>query len=177
MPQKKEIERKFLVHTELLPELPEGCQLVQAYLSLSPTVRARTEVTPAGARRGYLTIKGPGLVGRDEFEYEIPYEEAFQLIRLSQWSAVSKVRHRLPIDGTGLAWEIDVFDGANAGLIVAEIELPSAQTTFPHPAWLGEDVSRNSAYKNSSLAQEPFSTWHPGGDADTAAAPNHSRDR
>ena len=163
MPQKKEIERKFLVRTGVLPELPAGSQLVQAYLSLSPTVRARTEISPTGDRHGFLTIKGPGLVGRDEFEYEIPYEEAFQLIGLSQWSAVSKVRHRLAVDGTDLTWEIDFFDGANAGLVVAEIELPSARTTFPHPDWLGEDVTRNAAYKNSSLAREPFSTWSPKG--------------
>lgn len=157
---KQEIERKFLVRAELLPALGPGRRLAQGYLSFAPTVRVRTEVGPGIERRAYLTIKGRGLVARDEFEYEIPFDEAEAMLEMCQGSVVTKTRHEVPADGSdGLVWEIDVFDGANQGLITAEIELSSPEQAFPRPEWLGEDVSRDPAYKNALLAQRPFSTW------------------
>src|SRR5688500_7604515 len=121
MARKEEIEYKFLVDCEILPELPPGARLVQGYLGFSPTVRVRTEEGPGSSRRAYLNVKGPGLVGRDEFEYDIPFEDAEALLELSQGSVIRKTRHRLPVEGDpSLAWEVDVFEAENAGLVVAE---------------------------------------------------------
>ena len=156
----QEIEHKFLVDKAKLPDVPEGSRLVQGYLSFKPTVRVRTEEGPADTRKGYLTIKGEGLVGRDEFEYAIPFEEARQLLKLAQASLVSKTRYRLPLkEHPGLKWEIDIFEGDNAGLIVAELEIPDENYQFPRPEWLGQDVTENPAYKNALLAQHPFKDW------------------
>jgi adenylate cyclase len=159
MALKREIEYKFLVRRGKLPELPPGARLVQGYLSWRPTVRVRTQEEPDGERLGFLTIKGEGLVGRDEFEYPIPFEEADALLGLALASTVSKTRHRVPVeDSDGLVWEIDVFDGRNAGLIVAEVELPAEDHHFHRPPWLGEDVTEDPGYKNTALAQRPWRT-------------------
>lgn len=160
MAQQTEVERKFRVRQELLPDLPAGSRLAQGYLSLKPVVRVRTVHAPDGAEHGYLTIKGEGLTDRAEFEYEIPYEEATALLELSQASIVRKTRHRFPVEGAPeLHWELDVFEGDNDGLVIAEVELPAADHDFPRPAWLGEDVSHDSAYQNVHLAQHPYSAW------------------
>jgi CYTH domain-containing protein len=99
-------------------------------------------------------------VGRDEFEYDIPFEEAQQLLKLAQYSKVSKTRYRLPVpDAPDLKWELDIFEGDNAGLVVAELEMPSEDYAFEPPAWLGEDVTRDPAYKNAALAQHPYKDW------------------
>jgi adenylate cyclase len=159
MGYKVEIERKFLVHQDRLPPLENGAHLVQGYLGVRPTVRVRTEEL-GGAKKGYLTIKGEGLVGRDEFEYEIPFVDGEALLKLALSSLVAKKRYLLPVEGQpDLAWEVDVFEGDNAGLIVAELEMPDADHAFPKPDWLGEDVTEDPAYKNSALSLHPFSRW------------------
>lgn len=159
MSRKEEIEYKFLVHRDRLPELRDGARLVQGYLGYEPTVRVRTEEGPDG-QKAYLTIKGDGLFGRDEFEYPIPFGDAEALLKLAHAALISKTRYRLPLDGQpDLAWEVDVFDGDNAGLIVAELEIPSPNYPFDRPDWLGEDVTLNPAYKNSALSQHPFKDW------------------
>jgi len=156
----REVERKFRVHPDRLPKLPEGARLVQGYLGFEPTVRVRTEEGPGDTRKAYLTIKSPGLLSRDEYEYDLPFAEAQQLLTLARASLVSKTRHRLPVEGAeGLKWEIDFFDGDNAGLVVAEVELPDEETDFPRPDWLGEDVTEDGAYKNAALATRPFRRW------------------
>jgi adenylate cyclase len=159
MSYKVEIERKFLVHHDRLPQLEGGAYLVQGYLGTRPTVRVRTEELPE-AKKAYLTIKGEGLIGRDEFEYDIPFADGEALLKLANTALVAKTRYRLPVDGQpDLAWEVDVFAGDNAGLIVAELEMPAADHAFPRPDWLGEDVTEDPAYKNSALAQRPFNRW------------------
>ena len=161
MAHKEEIERKFLVHRDRLPPLPEGARLVQGYLSFWPNVRARTEQGPGDHTCGYLTVKGPGLVGRDEFEYPIPFEDAQALHGLAQAALVSKTRYRLPATpGDDLTWELDIFEGENEGLVVAEIEIPRLDCVFDRPSWLGQDVTEDPAYKNSALAQRPFKSWN-----------------
>lgn len=160
MARKEEIERKFLVRTDLLPPLPPGIRMAQAYLAFRPTVRVRTQEGPGPLQEAFLTIKGQGLVGRDEFEYPIPFEEAEALLSLSAHPPVRKTRHHLPVEGQpDLTWEVDVFDGENEGLVVAELELPDRSHPFPRPEWLGEDVTENPAYKNAALAQRPFRSW------------------
>lgn len=160
MAQQTEVERKFRVRKELLPHLPAGSQLAQGYLSLKPVVRVRTVHAPDGAEKAYLTIKGQGLTDRAEFEYEIPFDEATALLELAQASVVRKTRYRFPVEGAAnLNWELDVFEGDNDGLIIAEVELPAADHDFPRPAWIADDVSHDSAYQNVQLAQHPFSSW------------------
>ena len=166
MPFKIEIERKFLVLHDKLPPLPPAFELVQGYLSLDPsaTIRIRLQQEEDSNKNlAFLTIKGRGLVGRDEFEYEIPFEEAQQMLKLSQTSLVEKRRYILPAEvqnGTsGLKWELDIFEGANSGLITAEIELPNEFSHFKRPDWLGQEVTEDPAYKNSSLAQIPYRNW------------------
>jgi len=160
MALKKEIERKYLIRREKLPELSPGARLAQAYLASQPTVRVRTEESPDGSRAGWLTIKGAGLVGRDEWEYAIPYEEARAMFALATTSPVTKTRHTLPVEGEPeLKWEIDVFDGDNEGLIVAELEVPEEGHAYACPDWIGEDVTEDPAYKNSALALRPYRTW------------------
>ncbi len=148
-----EIERKFLV----IGEIPAGesTELIQAYLSLDPdrTVRVRIDDESAS-----ITIKGRTTrATRVEFEYSIPLEDGRQLLPMAEGSPVEKIRHRIPVGDH--IWEVDVFSGDNAGLIVAEIELESENESFDLPDWIGEDVTENPRYLNACLAQNPYSNW------------------
>jgi CYTH domain-containing protein len=157
---KQEIERKFLVKDNSWRDSAAGgvsCR--QGYLSSGPdgaTVRVRLM-----GERGFLTVKGPARgISRAEFEYEIPAEDAEQMLdTLCGGRIVSKTRHFLPIDG--LTWEIDEFTGQNSGLVLAEIELSSEEQSVGQPAWLGEEVSLDSRYTNAALSRTPFSRWKP----------------
>ena len=152
----REIERKFLVdHTRWKPGSAAGERFVQGYLCLEPgrTVRVRTE-----GRRGVLTIKGLTTgITRPEFEYTIPHADALELLSLCVKPLIHKTRYRVDVDGS--AWEVDVFGGANAGLIIAEIELATEDTHFSRPAWLLTEVTGDARYGNSSLVQYPYSGW------------------
>jgi len=152
----KEIERKFLVAHQAWRESVNTIHVYrQGYLSYDSerTVRVRaTEVT------GYLTIKGitEGLT-RDEFEYEIPLADALALLQLCERPAVEKKRYIVP-NGAHV-WEVDVFEGVNEGLVVAEIELGSEDEAFDKPNWLGNEVSGDRKYSNSALSLNPFKDW------------------
>ncbi|MEZ0388384.1 MAG: CYTH domain-containing protein [Verrucomicrobium sp.] len=150
-----EIERKFLVKSDAWREGPTGTLYRQGYLSRDKdrTVRVRQ----AGAQ-GFLTIKGgrSGL-SRSEFEYPIPLADAQEMLTLCLPPLIEKTRHLRTHQG--FLWEIDEFHGENAGLIVAEIELPAEDTPFEKPAWVGADVSHDPRYFNSRLAEHPFSQW------------------
>ncbi len=138
-----EIERKFLVRRDLLPELPQGDELEQGYLSTEPTVRVRLVARPDGTRHAELTIKGKGLLTRAEFNYPIPPADAEALLGLCTRS-LRKVRRRLE------RWELDHFPQLD--LWLAEIELRSESEPFDRPAWLGQEVTEDPAYSNSRLA-------------------------
>ena len=152
----KEIERKFLVAHQAWRESVNTIHVYrQGYLSYDSerTVRVRaTEVT------GYLTIKGitEGLT-RDEFEYEIPLADALALLQLCERPAIEKKRYIVP-NGAHV-WEVDVFEGVNEGLVVAEIELGSEDEDFDKPNWLGNEVSGDRKYSNSALSLHPFKDW------------------
>ena len=152
----KEIERKFLVSTNNWKDDVSTTHVFrQGYLSYDSerTVRVRaTEVS------GFLTIKGitTGLT-RDEFVYEIPLADALALLQLCERPAIEKKRYLVP-HGAHI-WEIDVFEGVNAGLVVAEIELQSEEEAFEKPTWLGEEVSGQRKYSNSALSLLPFKDW------------------
>ena len=152
----KEIERKFLVAHQAWRESVNTIHVFkQGYLSYDSerTVRVRaTEVT------GYLTIKGitEGLT-RDEFEYEIPLADALALLQLCERPAIEKKRYIVPNGAHD--WEVDVFEGVNEGLVVAEIELGSEDEAFDKPNWLGNEVSGDRKYSNSALSLHPFKNW------------------
>ena len=151
-----EIERKFLVTGEAWRSLGIPSLMRQGYLSLDPerTVRVRIEGDQA-----FLTIKGKSQgATRGEWEYPIPVAEAAELLdTLCQQPLVEKIRHRIP--GGPHTWEVDEFLGANAGLVVAEIELGSENETFEKPEWLGPEVTDDSRYFNSNLIRHPYSAW------------------
>lgn len=151
-----EIERKFLVKGDAWRALATGTHYRQGYLSSSKerTVRVRTIDETA-----FLTIKGPNQgIARTEFEYAIAVEDArVMLDTMAERPIIEKKRYRIPYKG--FVWEVDEFFGVNEGLIVAEIELPSEDTVFETPEWIGEEVSGDVRYFNSSLVRNPYTTW------------------
>ncbi len=149
-----EIERKFLVRGDSWRPGPAGVLQRQGYLSTEdPTVRVRIE-----GRRATIAVKGAqtGLT-RPEFEYEIPLADAEAMLGLCGF-VVEKTRHAREFGGR--RWEVDVFHGANEGLVIAEIELAREDESFALPLWLGAEVSRDPRYRVSSLARNPYGKWH-----------------
>lgn len=155
-----EIERKFLVTDAWHSDPSRGTRYRQGYLSTDPqrVVRVRTAGTKA-----FLTIKGLTVgTSRSEFEYPIPFADAESMLdQLCIRPLIEKVRYRETVgDHT---WEIDVFEGDNRGLAVAEVELPAANASFEMPSWAGREVSDDPRYFNSNLAQHPFTRWNDNG--------------
>ncbi len=152
-----EIERKFLVCGEFRTDATEATEIVQGYLSSLPgrTVRVRIR-----GEKGYITVKGKaGESGIDRFEWEkeIPVDDARELLRLCEPFPVEKTRYLVPYGGH--LFEVDVFHGENSGLVMAEIELASADEEFEKPPWLGEEVSFDPRYYNAALAVNPYNRW------------------
>jgi CYTH domain-containing protein len=107
---------------------------------------------------GYITIKGKTIgASRPEFEYEIPLADANQLIAKFCSNVIEKTRHY--VFSKNNTWEVDVFDGLNQGLIVAEIELNSEEELYQKPDWVTKNVTDDTKYANSNLCIKPFSTW------------------
>ncbi|MFI5016257.1 MAG: CYTH domain-containing protein [Hyphomicrobiales bacterium] len=144
-----EIERKFLVKSELWGPTPDFTSIQQNYLSTIKDVSVRVRLRD---ERGSLTVKGEreGVV-REEFEYEIPKGDAEALLQLCPYPPIEKRRYE--IDHGGHLWEVDVFEGRHAGLILAEIELEAEDETFIRPAWLGVEVTTDARYRNSRLVE------------------------
>jgi adenylate cyclase len=152
-----EIERKFLVNGEFRSEAVEATRIVQGYLCSAPdrTVRIRTS-----GKKAYVTIKGsagPTGFTRYEWEKEISLEDADELLRLCEPAMIDKIRYLIK-QGNHL-FEVDEFLGDNAGLIIAEVELKSEDEHFEKPSWLGEEVTGNQRYYNSSLSKNPYRKW------------------
>lgn len=152
-----EIERKFLViNAGWRDQIEAETRLIQGYLTASGpvTVRVRLDATQA-----YLTLKGATTgISRHEFEYPIPFADAETLLReLAVLPLIEKTRYRVR-HGRHL-WDLDVFAGENAGLVLAELELEQVAETFERPAWLGAEVSADPRYFNSQLAQHPYCRW------------------
>ena len=145
----KEIERKFLVdHSAWGKQIKtKSFNISQAYLHNSKDQTIRLRLKDAKA---YLTIKGPtsGLT-REEYEYEIPYQEAEEMIMDLKLKVLKKRRYL--IDFSNKIWEVDVFEGNLKGLVIAEIELESEQEAFEKPAWIGKEVSYDPSYFNANL--------------------------
>ena len=152
----QEIERKFLVKGDAW-RTGKGTPIRQGYLhsGIDGIVRVRTREA-----RSYLTIKGSTIgITRLEFEYEIPLEDANQILeQLCIKPLIEKIRYEVYVDG--FKWEIDEFTGENDGLIVAEIELEEESQEFTKPDWLGKEVSDDFRYQNASLVKNPYITWN-----------------
>ena len=151
----KEIERKFLVSGEFRQDSPESYRIMQGYICSDPdrTVRVRVR-----GDKGFLTIKGHSSedgLSRYEWEKEIPASEAVELMALCGSGVIDKTRYLVPFGRH--TYEVDVFHGANEGLVLAEIELAEEQETFEKPSWLGEEVTGDPRYYNSMLSLHPFS--------------------
>jgi adenylate cyclase len=143
----KEIERKFLVRDASILEGRSGRRLVQGYISTSPNT---TRVRIAGDD-AFLTIKGPPTgISCDEFEVSIPLEMAQGMMALCGDLIIEKTRYEIPVGER--TFEVDVFHGKHAGLVLAEVELPHEQALVAIPEWVGEEVSGQRGYSNAYLA-------------------------
>ncbi len=154
---REEIERKYLLRSEDWRALAISARpLRQGYIAQGPGVTVRVRVA---GDEGRLTLKsrlsGPA---RMEFEYAIPSEEAHALLEAyAGGRLVEKVRHAVPSGGR--LWEVDVFGGLNAGLILAEVELPSVGEPVHLPDWIGREVTDDPRFYNQFLAEQPFGQW------------------
>jgi len=145
-----EIERKYLVAGDGWRDLVTATQqLRQGYLTAGGGVVVR--VRTVDDRIGYLTVKAGGsALARAEFEYEIPIADARQMLGYSRGTQVEKLRHTLDLPGGD--WVVDEFQGRHAGLRIAEVELQSDTAPLELPDWIGDEVTGDPQYYNSSLA-------------------------
>jgi CYTH domain-containing protein len=152
----KEIERKYLVKSDVFKSLAEPVNYRQGYLS---TVKERTVRVRTINDQGFLTIKGITVgASRVEYEYDIPAGDATEMLNnLCEKPLIEKNRYK--VKHNGLTWEIDEFFGDNNGLIVAEVELDSEDQKIDLPDWIGEEVTSDPRYFNSNLTKNPYKNW------------------
>ena len=152
-----EIERKFLVKSDAWRARAEpGIRFRQGYLAGGGKASVRVRVEGESAN---LNIKSATLgVRRQEYEYPIPLDDAHQMLdSLCEGRLVEKTRYCVTVGNH--VWEVDVFEGDNAGLVVAEIELSHEEEVFVRPDWAGDEVSHDPRYYNVCLAQHPYKEW------------------
>lgn len=142
-----EIERKFLVTGDGWRSAPRIRAITQGYLSGSGTASIRVRIQD-GAATLAIKSEAAGAV-RDEFEYPIPVADAEAMLRLCPRPPMVKKRYE--IVHAGKLWEVDAFEGALAGLVIAEVELDRADETITLPPWVGREVTHDRRYRNSSL--------------------------
>jgi adenylate cyclase len=152
----REIERKFLLRSDAWrSEVGRSQPMSQGYLASGG--RASVRVRIAGSK-AWLNIKIGGLVAsRQEYEYEVPLDEARELLAAAEGPLIEKTRHFVERDG--VTFEIDEFHGDNAGLIVAEVELDREDAPVPRPPWLGAEVTQHRRYYNVCLVTHPYRQW------------------
>ena len=152
----REIERKYRVKGNGWRDHGAGVPYRQGYLS---TVAERTVRVRLIRDKGWLTIKGITVgATRAEYEYEIPSDEASEMLdNLCERPLIEKTRYR--VEHQGLIWEVDEFDGDNAGLIIAEVELKEEDQAIVLPDWVGEEVTGDARFFNANLIANPFTRW------------------
>jgi adenylate cyclase len=151
-----EIERRFLVCQDVRQICRHGDRIVQGYISFNSGPKTRIRIRNEQA---FLTIKGErrGLI-RPEFERIVPFSWALDILsQLPPETLITKTRYE--VEFSGMTWEIDVFDGRNSGLVMAEIELSHPEEQIELPDWVGLEVTFDQRYGNSSLSDRPISTW------------------
>ena len=165
-----EIERKFLVADDRWRQaIVRSERIAQGYLVGARALqeglaRASVRVRRSGDQ-GWLNIKSASLgIERAEFEYPMPLTDAEAMLASLCDGVLEKIRHHVDVEAT--VFEVDEFLGGNAGLIVAEVELPATDAIFPRPAWLGREVSAEPRYYNVNLITHPYARWS---DAERAA--------
>jgi adenylate cyclase len=151
-----EVERKFLVRGEAWRNgVVRARRIRQGYLAREDGVTVRLRVSgrvgaPVGQDRAMLTVKGPGLLQRHEYEYPVPVAQAQEMLDLlCTGRCLDKTRHDVPHGA--LVWEVDVFEGPLAGLVLAEVELPDAAHPLDLPPWAGAEVTQDPRYANAAL--------------------------
>ncbi|MDD4609488.1 MAG: CYTH domain-containing protein [Bacteroidaceae bacterium] len=152
-----EIERKFLVKGSFKEQAFTHHRIVQGYLCIQPGKTVRIRIY---GDKGFITIKGASnhsMVSRFEWEKEISVDEATSLLNLCDDGVIDKTRYL--VRSGSHTFEVDEFEGANKGLIMAEVELKEEQEPFISPAFIGEEVTHDSRYYNSQLLTHPFSSW------------------
>jgi CYTH domain-containing protein len=152
-----EIEHKYLVNKELWYKVQprKGEHIRQGYIVNEPekTVRVRTI-----RQRAFITVKGKSEgASRDEYEFRIPLKEANEMLDRFCGNVIEKTRYKVRYRRR--TWEVDVFEGPNEGLIVAEIELQSEDQKYKIPAWVEQEVTGDLKYYNSNLSERPYSVW------------------
>jgi len=158
-----EIERKFLVRNDGWRRgADQSARIAQGYINDMHALRIGTQKASVRVRiagdQAFLNLKSRELgPARQEFDYPIPVADAVDLLQLCVGGLIEKTRHY--VRHAGFLWEVDEFDGANAGLVVAEIELPSADAVFGKPEWVGREVTGQPRYYNLALAEHPYSHW------------------
>lgn len=155
-----EIERKFLVSGEGWRAHAAGRRrLRQGYLSREGRTSIRIRIDDEA--NAWLTVKAADAgTTRHEFEYPIPVPDAETMLDLAEGAVIDKFRYLVP-DGDHV-WEVDEFTGANAGLVVAEVELAVEGTAIHLPEWVGREVTSDKRYYNASLALMPYRSWATG---------------
>jgi adenylate cyclase len=156
----KEIERKFLVDKyKLMSDIRsiniiDKYQIEQGYLCKDDGITVRIRIQNI---IGFITIKGKTKnISRDEYEFEIPLKDANDLLKMCDKTII---KERTVIEHFDKHWYVDIFDGENKGLVVAEIELKDENEEFSLPSWLLKEVSHDSRYYNSNLISDPFNNW------------------
>jgi len=152
-----EIERKFLIrNNDWKKGKPQGLRCCQGYIAEDASILIRVRVA---GDKGFLTIKKADTgLSRYEYEYEIPLSDAREMLdRFSLMPVIEKTRYKIPY--AGRLWEIDVFEGRNRGLVVAEIELQNEKELISKPPWLGREVTDDPRYLNINLSKYPYQSW------------------
>lgn len=151
-----EIERKYAVMADEQSFAQyEYKTMKQGYLASGNGATVRIRIAGDNA---FITVKGKTEgISRKEFEYGIPVSDAESMLQLCPNAPVEKRRYYVNV-GSHL-WEVDFFEGANAGLVMAEIELSAEDESFELPSWAGEELTGDTRYFNSHLSKHPFTTW------------------
>nr|VFK54284.1 MAG: adenylate cyclase [Candidatus Kentron sp. TUN]VFK56264.1 MAG: adenylate cyclase [Candidatus Kentron sp. TUN] len=152
-----EIERKFLIRNDdWRQQASKGTRYRQGYFPNSKTCSVRVRIA---GDKATLNIKGATLnVSREEYEYSIPQNDAEEMLtQFCERPFIEKTRYL--VENGNHVWEIDVFEGENTGLIVAEIELSHEDEEFELPSWVGRDVSHETRYYNVCLREHPYKDW------------------
>ena len=151
----KEIERKFLIDINKWPENQKGILYQQGYLAITDKGIIRVRIKE---KLSTLTVKSKSTgISRDEFEYEIPIDEAKNLLELCQNDIIIKTRYKVMCNNK--LWDVDEFHGKNKGLWIAEIELKREDEKFEQPDWIKKEVTGNKNYYNAFLSMYPFLSW------------------
>jgi CYTH domain-containing protein len=145
------LEERILVRDLPMDVIRQLSDLIEG-ANITPRVRLVGDAA-------FVTVKGPMVdYSRAEWEFEVMVDDVRDLVTSFRFPHVMKTRYEVP-SAEGLCWEIDVFEGDNHGLVMAELEVPSADFEFVRPEWLGSDVTSDDRFGNGSLARDPWCDW------------------